>query len=161
PTAGFSSAVQHGSPPRRSRPGRSSSACFRSPACRRLYAPTTARRLPPAFWGLSKRLGWWSKRGIRHQRLAPGRPEQHGAHERLPRTLKAAATRPPETLASRTLASLYRPSPRPRPTKLPAPAYPGHSRMRRGSHAGMFRVQTRQRFISDTLLQEEIAWEET
>jgi len=25
----------------------------------------------------------------------------------------------------------------------------------------MFRVQTRQRFISDTLLQEEIAWEET
>jgi hypothetical protein len=28
--------------------------------------------------------------------MAPARPEQNGAHERMHRTLKAAATRPPE-----------------------------------------------------------------
>ena len=47
------------------------------------------------------------------------------------------------------------------PAKLPAPAYPGHYLVRRVSNAGTFRFQTRQLFISDTLLQEDIALEET
>ncbi len=47
------------------------------------------------------------------------------------------------------------------PTKLSAPAYPGHYLVRRVSNAGTFRFQTRQLFISDTLLQEDIALEET
>ena len=47
------------------------------------------------------------------------------------------------------------------PVKLPAPAYPGHYLVRRVSNAGTFRFQTRQLFISDTLLQEDIAFEET
>jgi putative transposase len=139
----------------------------------------------PAFCGLSKLSVWWIKLGIRHQRIAPGRPEQNGAHERMHRTLKAEATRPPErhqraqqarfdrfcreynterpheALDYRTPASLYRPSPRPMPTKLPTPAYPGHYLVRRVSNAGTFRFQTRQLFISDTLLQEDIALEET
>jgi transposase InsO family protein len=50
----------------------------------------------PAFCGLSTLAVWWIKLSIRHQRMAPGRPEQNGAHERMHRTLKAEATRPPE-----------------------------------------------------------------
>jgi putative transposase len=51
---------------------------------------------PPAFCGLSKLSVWWSTLGSRHQRIEPGRPEQHGRPERLPRPLTAEATRPPE-----------------------------------------------------------------
>jgi putative transposase len=139
----------------------------------------------PAFCGLSKLSVWWIKLGIRHQRIAPGRPEQNGAHERMHRTLKAEATRPPErhqgaqqarfdrfcreyneerpheALGYRTPATLYRPSRRPMPAKLPEPAYPGHYLVRRVSNAGTFRFQSRQLFISDTLLQEDIALEES
>lgn len=139
----------------------------------------------PAFCGLSTPSVWWIKLGIRQQRLEPGRPEQNGAHERMHRTLKAEATRPPEhhqeaqqvrfdrfrredneerphaALNYRTPGSLYRPSARPMPAQLPAPAYPGHYLVRRVSNAGTFRFQTRQLFISDTLLQEDIALEET
>ena len=43
------------------------------------------------------------------------------------------------------------------PTQLPAPAYPGHWLVRRVSNAGTFRFRMRQRFPSDTLLQEDIA----
>src|SRR5918911_3483295 len=50
----------------------------------------------PACGGLSQLRVWGSKLAIRHQRMAPGRPEQHGRHERRPRTRKAEATRPPE-----------------------------------------------------------------
>jgi putative transposase len=53
---------------------------FATPACCRLSA-------------LSMR---WITLGIRHQRMEPGRPEQHGAHERMDHTQKAEATRPPE-----------------------------------------------------------------
>jgi transposase InsO family protein len=139
----------------------------------------------PAFCGLSKRSVWWIKRGIRQQRIAPGRPAQNGAHERMHRTLKAEATRPPERHQRaqqarfdrfcreyneerpheardfRTPAAVYRPSPRPMPAKLPAPAYPGHYQVRRVSNAGTFRFQKHQLFLSDTLLQEDIGLEET
>jgi integrase-like protein len=139
----------------------------------------------PACCGLSQLSVWWIKLGIRHQRLEPGRPEQNGAHERMHRTLTAEATRPPEphqaapqarfdrccreyneerpheALNSCTPASLSRPSPRLLPAQLPTPTYPGHSVVRRVSHAGTFRFQTRQLFMSDTLLQEDIALEET
>jgi putative transposase len=139
----------------------------------------------PAFCGLSTLSVWWSKRGLRQQRIEPGRPEQNGRHERLPRTLTAEATRPPEyhpyaqqarcdrfgreyheerppaALNYRTPASRYRPSAPPMPAERPAPAYPGHYLGRRVSNAGTFRFQTRQRFMSETLLQEDMALEET
>jgi hypothetical protein len=47
------------------------------------------------------------------------------------------------------------------PATLPAPAYPGHDLVRRVSHAGTCRFQTRQLFIRATLLQEDIALAET
>jgi putative transposase len=139
----------------------------------------------PAFCGLSKLSVWWITLGIRHQRIEPGRPEQNGRHERMHRTLKAEATRPPErnqaaqqarfdrfcqvynherpheALGQRTPAALYRPAPRRMPAKLAAPAYPGHHLVRRVSNAGTFRFKSRQLFLSDTWLQERIALEET
>jgi len=139
----------------------------------------------PAFCGLSKPSVWWIKLGIRHQRIEPGRPEQNGRHERMYRTLKAEATRPPErnqvaqqarfdrfcqvynherpheALGQRPPAALYRPAPRRLPAKLAEPAYPGHYLARRVSNAGTFRFKSRQLFLSGTLLQERIALEET
>ena len=47
------------------------------------------------------------------------------------------------------------------PTKLAEPEYPGHCLVRRVSNAGTFRFKSRQLFLSDTLLQEWIALEET
>ena len=139
----------------------------------------------PACCGLRKLSVWSSKRGSRPQRREPGRPEQHGRHERLPRTLQAEATRPPaphqsapqarfdrfcrayneerphDALHYGTPASLSQPSTRPMPAKLPAPASPGHSLVRRVSNAGTLRFQTRQLLRSDTLLQQDSALEES
>jgi hypothetical protein len=139
----------------------------------------------PAFCGLRTLSVWWVQRGIRHPRLAPGRPEQHGRHERRHRTLKAEATRPPQphqraqqarferfcresnderpqdALNYRPPASRSQSAARPLPAKLPAPAYPGPYLVRRVSNAGTVRFQTRQLLMSATLLQEDIALEET
>lgn len=38
---------------------------------------------------------WWLQLGITHQRITPGSPQENGAHERLHKTLKARATKPP------------------------------------------------------------------
>jgi len=77
--------------------------------------------------------GW----GFSNQRIHPGRPQQNGARERMHRTLKRRAIRPPrdnaaaeqrtfnrfriesneerphDTLDGQTPGSRYRPSPRP------------------------------------------------
>lgn len=116
----------------------------------------------PAFCGLSQLSVGWITLGIRHQRLEPGRPEQHGRHERRHRPRNAEATRPPEhhqaapharfdrfcrednderphaALHDSTPAARSRPSPRSLPAKLPAPPSPGHYVVRRVSHAGTF-----------------------
>ena len=39
---------------------------------------------------------WWLRLGIVHERTEPGHPEQNGQHERMHKTLKAEATRPPK-----------------------------------------------------------------
>ncbi|HEU4533485.1 MAG TPA: helix-turn-helix domain-containing protein [Polyangiaceae bacterium] len=52
------------------------------------------------FGGLSALAVWWIKLGIVPERIEPGHPEQNGRHERMHRTLKAEATRPPEADAS-------------------------------------------------------------
>jgi transposase InsO family protein len=38
---------------------------------------------------------WWLQLGITHQRVTPRSPLENGAHERLHKTLKARATKPP------------------------------------------------------------------
>lgn len=47
--------------------------------------------------GLSELSVWWIKLGIFPERIEPGRPEQNGQHERMHRTLKEEATKPPCT----------------------------------------------------------------
>ena len=52
--------------------------------------------------GLNRLNVWWLQLGITHQRITPGSPQQNGAHERMHKTLKAKATKPP---AARTCAA--------------------------------------------------------
>ncbi len=53
------------------------------------------------------------------------------------------------------------PSPRPLPSKLPDPAYPGHFQVRLVSKSSMFRLHHRPIFISEALVDEYIGLEET
>lgn len=46
--------------------------------------------------GLSRLAVWWITLGILPERIQPGKPQQNGRHERMHRTLKQAATKPPE-----------------------------------------------------------------
>ena len=46
--------------------------------------------------GLSRLSVWWITLGILPERIEPGKPQQNGRHERMHRTLKQAATIPPE-----------------------------------------------------------------
>lgn len=122
--------------------------------------------------------------GIVHQRIAPGRPQQNGTHERMHRELKretarpAAATqraqqqcfdrfrarynheRPHEALADHTPASCWQPSPRPYPEHRQPPAYPAALECRRIGANGTFSWEGRAVFLSETLRGEDIALEE-
>src|SRR5262245_31228966 len=44
---------------------------------------------------ISRLTAWLIKLGIRHERIAPGHPEQNGRHERMHKTLKAETAQPP------------------------------------------------------------------
>lgn len=46
--------------------------------------------------GLSRLAVWWITLGIFPERIELGKPQQNGRHERMHRTLKQAATKPPE-----------------------------------------------------------------
>jgi transposase InsO family protein len=52
---------------------------------------------PQALGRLSRLSVWWLKHGVRPERIEPGEPQQNGTHERMHRTLKAEATRPPSS----------------------------------------------------------------
>ncbi|MDA1095198.1 MAG: IS481 family transposase [Acidobacteria bacterium] len=134
--------------------------------------------------GLSRLNVWWLQLGITHQRITPGQPQQNGAHERMHRTLKARATKPPaanlniqqrvfnrfrhtynelrphEALQDETPASRWTPSARGYPTDTLAPIYPGHVEVRRVSNAGTFRLHSGQHFLSQALNGEHIGLEE-
>lgn len=49
--------------------------------------------------GLSQLSIWWLKLGIRPERIAPGKPQQNGRHERMHRTMLEAMTPPSATYA--------------------------------------------------------------
>jgi transposase InsO family protein len=134
--------------------------------------------------GLSQLNVWWMRLGIQHQRILPGQPQQNGAHERMHRTLKADAIRPPRAsltaqqrafnqfrtryneerphqfLRGRTPASRYRPSPRSYDARLPPIEYPGHFLVKRITNAGTFRFKKRLVFISHALSPHTIGLEE-
>jgi transposase InsO family protein len=125
--------------------------------------------------GLTRLNVWWLQLGITHQRITPGNPQQNGAHERMHRTLRARAIKPPaanlclqqrlfnsfrrtyndirphEALDDETPASRWKPSARPYPERLSPPQYPGHVEVRRVSNAGTFRLHSKQQFLSQAL----------
>jgi putative transposase len=90
--------------------------------------------------GLTQLSVWWLQLGLHVERIAPGKPQQNGRHERMHRTLKADVApqanirrqqlafdlwrrefndeRPHEALAMRSPAKLYVPSSRSYPRKL-------------------------------------------
>jgi transposase InsO family protein len=100
--------------------------------------------------GLSKLSAWWLRLGVAPERIEPAHPEQNGQHERMHRTLKRETTRPAgrneleqqerfdrfveefnqerphEALGLKPPASVYTPSVRPFPSKMPEPNYPLH-----------------------------------
>ena len=118
---------------------------------------------------------WWLRLGILPDLIQPASPQQNGRHERMHRTLKAECTRPPsasrraqqhrfdtgrvafnerrphEALADATPASVYRPSPRPYPRRLPPVEYPAHYEVRRVSHNGGIRWHSEWVNVSQTL----------
>jgi hypothetical protein len=47
--------------------------------------------------GLSQLSAWWTVLGIRVEFIAPGHPEQNGAHEQMHRIFKAEITQPPSS----------------------------------------------------------------
>src|SRR5216117_4494200 len=134
--------------------------------------------------GLSQLNVWWLRLGIQHQRTKPASPQENGAHERMHKTLKAEAIRPPRaTLAPQqrafnrfraeynherphqflkgaTPASRYRTSPRPYTGTLPPIEYPGHFIVKRITNAGTFRFKKRLLFIANALKQHTIGLEE-
>ena len=117
----------------------------------------------PTLARLSTLSAWWVRLGILPDLIEPGHPQQNGRHERMHRTLKAETTRPPganrqaqqrkfnrfrqefneerphEALDMATPASLYCPSLRPMPDKLPPLEYPDRFEVRYVSANGGIR----------------------
>ncbi len=134
--------------------------------------------------GLSQLNVWWIRLGIQHQRILPAHPQQNGAHERMHKTLKGEAIRPPrahlaaqqrkfnrfrheyneerphQTLRGRTPASLYHPSPRMYTGGLPPIEDPGHFIVKRVTNAGTIRFKKRLLFIPNALKQHQVGLEE-
>ena len=129
---------------------------------------------------------WWVRLGIRPEHIQPGRPAQNGAHERFHKTLKAATTqpraasfpaqqarfdafqqeynveRPHESLPGhRPPASVYTPSPRLYPARLPPVLYPEGSEVRYVMKQGSIRWRTEYIFLSSNLRGEYVLLTET
>ncbi len=137
-----------------------------------------------AIAGLSRLSVWWTQLGIRQDRIAPGRPDQNGSHERMHKTLKRETARPPErdahaqqarfdsfrsefnaerphdALGRTTPGSRYTPSPREMPERLLEPEYPGHCEIRQVRANGILYFRDREIFVSELLAGHHVALEE-
>ncbi len=135
--------------------------------------------------GLSQLAVWWIKLGVKPERIEPGKPQQNGRLERLHRTLKAETANPPaatlakqqrrfddfraiynyerphEALDFATPASLYRGSNRAYPRPLREPDYPDGAAVRRVRSNGVIKWAGDLVFVSETLIGEPVAVEET
>lgn len=128
-----------------------------------------------AIAGLSRLSVWWLKLGIQVERIDPGCPEQNGQHERMHRTLKEDATRPPrssmkaqqrrfdafrreyneerphEAIDLRTPAEFYRASPRLYTKETPGLDYPLFYERRQVRQNGAIKWHGQFVFISEVL----------
>jgi transposase InsO family protein len=131
-----------------------------------------------AVGGLSRLAVWWMKLGVVPERIEAGHPEQNGRHERMHRTLKLDLrpaqdwrgqqleldrfrhdyneVRPHEALAMQTPGSVYQPSPRPYPERLPEVEYPDTMLVRAVKAHGHFRWKKHDVFLSEVLWGEQV-----
>lgn len=134
--------------------------------------------------GLNRLNVWLMRLGVRHERIAPGHPEQNPEHERMHRELKAETARPParneerqqerfdafratwnferphEAIGQRPPALVWEPSTREFPEVLVEPDYAGHMEVRRVRSSGEIKFQGEMVFISQALAGELIGLEE-
>lgn len=129
----------------------------------------------PGVTGLTPLAVRFIKLGITLERIAPGKPQQNGRHERfhltmLPMAKEPAADRtaqgqafeafrrsyneerPHEALAMDTPAQHYRPSQRAMPRTPPEPEYPDEATVRRVRHNGEIKWNGGFVYVSQTLL---------
>lgn len=124
--------------------------------------------------GLSRLSAWWTALGIRVEFIAPGHPEQNGAHEQMHRVLKAETThpvsrdrrsqqrrtdrwlrtynqvRPHEGLGQRTPAEVYCWPKRER--RKDTVKYPSHWLVRRVRSNGQIKWKGRKRFVGEAFV---------
>ena len=129
--------------------------------------------------GLTRLSVRWAKMGIRLERIQPGKPQQNGRHERMHRTLKAEACRPPsadaveqqrrfdafrqeyncerphEAIGQRQPVMLYEPSPTPFVEPRGDPDY-GQDEVRRVRSDGEIKWNGGLLYISDALIGEAV-----
>ena len=134
--------------------------------------------------GLSRLSVWWLRLGIGLERIEPGKPQQNGRHERMHRTLKQETARPPErtlraqqrafdrfrleynqerpheALEMATPGSLYEPSARPFPGRLPEMEYPAGFAVRIVQQHGDVRWRYGRFFLGEALAGETVGFEE-
>jgi putative transposase len=130
--------------------------------------------------GLSRLAVKLIKAGVLPQRIAPGKPQQNGRHERLHLTLKQDTACPParslaeqiarferfrhlynherphEALGQVPPARIYVPSPRPFDGMLRSPDYPDPARVRRVRHCGAIKWRGEEIFVSQALCGEPV-----
>lgn len=130
--------------------------------------------------GLTRLSAHWAKLGIRLEYITPGQPQQNGRHERMHRTLKAETAAPPaaskaeqqarfdafrydfnhnrphEALDQQPPATLYRPSPRIMPRRVPEPWYDADHAVRRVRTTGEIKWKGALIFVSQALVGEPI-----
>jgi putative transposase len=130
--------------------------------------------------GLSRLAIWWIKLGIRPERIRPAKPQENGRHERMHRTLKADATKPPQrTLADQQRAfdrfrrvynqerphealgmkapwTAYEASSRRYPVKLREPEYPSDFAVRSVRPKGMIKWKGVELYLGETLAGENV-----
>jgi transposase InsO family protein len=133
---------------------------------------------------LSSLSAWWVRLGVLPELIEPGKPQQNGRHERMHRTLKAETTRPPAqtcrgqqrkfdhfqhefnferphaALDMQTPASLYEPSSREMPNKIPPLEYPDRFEVRYVSANGGIRWNKDWVNVSITCVGEYVGLEE-
>ena len=135
--------------------------------------------------GLSRLAVWLIKSGVRPERIAPGKPQQNGRHERLHLTLQQETASPPaasgraqqsrfdafqrlfneerphEALGQTTPASHYQPSPRRYSGRLREPDYDSEHQVRRVRQAGEIKWDGKLVFITEALVGEPVGLLET
>jgi putative transposase len=124
--------------------------------------------------GLTRLSAWWTALGIRVEFIAPGHPEQNGAHEQMHGVFKVETTRPPsrhlraqqrrtdrwvriynrirphEALGQRVPAEVYRP--KATPARSVVLTYPRRWEVRRVRSNGEIRWRGRKRFLGEAFV---------